>query len=395
MDNELQQLIIERIQREGPITFAEYMRMALYEPGYGYYVTGPSKVGWEGDYYTSTDISTFFANCMGRQLQHFWQKLGRPVNFIVLEQGAGRGHLAQGIRAWAEQEAPEFNVALDYRAEDIHAGQNAIVGVGIAPPHPGGAINPAPTDPHSTGSLHSSTLHNPQSLSTLSVILSNELIDAFPVHIVETQGKRLYELFVGVQQGHLYELLAEPSTSEVANYLDRYKIPWHSFGDGWRAEINLDVLRWIERVARLIRRGFILTIDYGDKAKSLYTCHRRRGTLACYTHHHMNEHPLMHPGQQDITAHVNFSALIDEGRRHGLRLSTFTTQRLWLEGLGIYEDLQRRRLNDFSEADTERATDRGQVALLRWYNLRQRVLALTDPSGMGNFKVLLQSRLRA
>ena len=409
MGNELQQLIIERIQREGPITFAEYMRMALYEPGYGYYVTGPSKVGWEGDYYTSTDVSTFFANCMGRQLQHLWQKLGRPVNFIVLEQGAGRGHLAQGIRTWTEQETPEFNAALDYRTEDIHAGQNAIVGAGITPPHPVGAINRntcppgrAPclgdrysTDSIPTGSFHLSILHNPQSLTTPSVILSNELIDAFPVHLVETRGKWLYEVYVGVQQGRLYELLAEPSTTEVATYLDRYKIPWPSFGDGWRAEINLDALCWIERVAQIIRRGFVLTIDYGDKAKPLYTRHRRRGTLACYAHHRMHDHPLMHPGQQDITAHVNFSALIHEGRLHGLHLSTFTTQRLWLEGLGIYEDLQRRRLNEFSEADTERATDRGQVALLQWYNLRQRVLALTDPAGMGNFKVLLQSRMRA
>jgi len=357
MANELQQLIIERIQREGPITFAEYMRMALYEPGYGYYVTGPARVGWEGDYYTSTDISAFFANCMGRQLQRLWQKLGRPTSFIILEQGAGRGHLAQGIRGWAARHAPELNTALDYRTEDIHAGQNSIVG------------------------------HPP------SVILSNELIDAFPVHLVETLGKRLYEIFVDVHEGRLYEILAEPSTAEVAIYLDKYKIPWHSFGDGWRAEINLDAFRWIERASQLIACGFILTIDYGDKAKALYTRHRRRGTLTCYSHHHVNEHPLMYPGQQDITAHVNFSALIDEGRRHGLRLSAFTTQRLWLEGLGIYEDLQQRRLNEFSEADTERATDRGQVALLRWYNLRQRVLALTDPAGMGNFKVLIQSRM--
>ena len=229
---------------------------------------------------------------------------------------------------------------------------------------------------------------------TPSVILSNELIDAFPVHLVETLDKRLYEIFVDVLEGRLYEVLAEPSTADVATYLDRYRIPWRNFGDGWRAEINLDALRWIERASRLIARGFILTIDYGDKAKALYTRHRRCGTLTCYSHHRMNEHPLIHPGQQDITAHVNFSALIDEGRRHSLRLSAFTTQRLWLEGLGIYEDLQQRRLNEFSEADTERATDRGQVALLRWYNLRQQVFALTDRAGMGNFKVLLQSRMR-
>ncbi|HET8853966.1 MAG TPA: SAM-dependent methyltransferase, partial [Ktedonobacteraceae bacterium] len=228
MANELQQLIIERIQREGPITFAEYMRMALYEPGYGYYVTGPARGGWEGDYYTSTDISAFFANCMGRQLQHMWQKLGRPASFIILEQGAGRGHLAQGLRGWAAQHAPEFNTALDYRTEDIHAGQNSIVGAGTAPPHPVGAINRAPTDLHPIGAINRAPTdshptgavnHEPclgdryptDNAHPPSVILSNELIDAFPVHLVETLGKRLYEIFVDVHEGRLFEVLAEPT----------------------------------------------------------------------------------------------------------------------------------------------------------------------------------------
>ncbi len=352
------QLIIERIQREGPITFAEYMRMALYEPGYGYYVTRADRIGWEGaDYYTSTDVSPFFANCTGRQLSQMWEKLGHPAPFIVLEQGAGRGHLAQGVRAWASQEAPDFNAALDYRTEDILDAQVDNVGASIP-----------------------------------SVILSNELIDAFPVHLVEIRNERLYEIYVDVQDGRLYEMLDEPSSPEVANYLDSYRIPWQSFGDGWRAEINLDALRWMERTANLLRRGFILAIDYGDKARALYTRYRRRGTLACYYNHQMNERPLAHPGEQDITAHVNFSALINEGRRQGLRLSKFTTQHLWLQEFGIYEELQRLRASEFAEADSERATDRGQVALLKWYNLQQRVAALTDPAGMGNFKVLILRR---
>ncbi len=371
----LQQLITERIEREGPITFADYMRMALYEPGRGYYVTGQARIGWEGDYYTNTDVSILFASCMGRQLLQMWQKLGQPARFIVLEQGAGRGNLAQEVRSWAAQEAPAFNAALDYRTEDVSTGQDVVAG------SPQGCA------------IEKQSAQSTVSVPLMpSVILANELVDAFPVHIVETRGSRLHELFVDVQQGRLCEVLAEPSTEAVASYLDRYKIPWPRFGDGWRAEINLDALRWMERVAHLIRRGFILTIDYGDRARNLYTHYRRRGTLACYSRHQFNDRPLAHPGEQDITAHVNFSALIDAGRQHGLRLSTFTTQRLWLENLGIYNELERRRRSEFSEADTERSTDRGQVALLRWYNLRQRVAALTDPAGMGNFKVLILRR---
>ncbi len=363
----LHQLILERIQREGPITFADYMRMALYEPGYGYYVSGEAKMGWEGDYYTSTDVSSFFARCMGRQLFQMWELLDHPAPFVVREQGAGRGDLAGGIQAWAAAEYPTFSEALDYRSEDINAGQDA---------------------------LSEHTDHP-------SVILSNELVDAFPVHIVELHDKRLYEVYVAVQQdGRFYELLDEPGSPEVANYLDSYKIPWTTFEDGWRAEINLDAVHWLALTTQRLlgsaqkrkRRGFLLAIDYGDRARELYTRYRPHGTLACYFQHQLTERPLVRPGEQDITAHVNFSALINEGRRQGLRLHAFTTQRQWLTEMGIYEELERTRARDFAIIDTARSSDRGQVALLQWYNLRQGVMALTDPVGMGNFKVLILKR---
>jgi len=226
-----------------------------------------------------------------------------------------------------------------------------------------------------------------------SVVLSNELVDAFPVHIVEKRGERLYEVFVDAQQdGRFCEVLDEPSSPDVAGYLDMYKIPWRMFEDGWRVEINLDALRWIQRTGGLMRSGFVLTIDYGDKAKALYTAWRKRGTLLCYYKHQANEKPLLHPGEQDITAHVNFSALIDEGRRLGMRLHRFTTQRLWLEGLGIQAELEHRYVNEFAEAEFARATDRGQVALLKWRDVRQRAAVLTDPGGMGDFKVLILRR---
>ena len=157
----LQQLIIERIHKEVPLTFAEYMRMALYEPPYGYYVSGSARMGWEGDYYTSTDVSTFFAHCLARQLYQWWQKLGQPSPFIVLEQGAGRGELAQQVQNWTKQEAPDFNAVLTYHIEDIRLGQDANA--------------PLPDAQKNAGMLP----------TTPSVILSNELIDAFPVHIVE------------------------------------------------------------------------------------------------------------------------------------------------------------------------------------------------------------------
>ena len=223
-------------------------------------------------------------------------------------------------------------------------------------------------------------------------MVSNELVDAFPVHVVEKRGERLYEVFVDVQEGRLGEVLDEPGTDGVAGYLDMYEIPWRTFEDGWRAESNLDALRWMQRTAGLVRRGFILTIDYGDKARALYTAWRKRGTLLCYYRHQANERSLLHPGEQDITAHVNFSSLIGEGRRLGMRLHLFTTQQRWLQHMGIEEELEHRRVTEFAEADTARATDRGQVALLKWRDLRQRAAVLTDPGGMGDFKVLIMRR---
>ncbi|HEX7736414.1 MAG TPA: SAM-dependent methyltransferase [Ktedonobacteraceae bacterium] len=356
----LQQLISERIQRAGPLTFAEYMRAALYEPGYGYYVTGPARMGWAGDYFTSSDVSALFANCLGRQLYQFWEKLKRPAPFLVLEQGAGRGHLAAGVRAWAESEAPDFMSALVYQSTDIRAGQDSLL---------------------------------PSDLPHVHALLSNELIDALPVHVVEARAGELHEVYVASIEGHLRELLAEPSSPEVANYLDQARIPWRTFPDGWRAEINLEADRWLEQTVNLLLpHGFILAIDYGEKARALYTRERRRGTLMCYYQHQSNERPLALPGEQDITAHVDFSALITHGRALGLRLHKYTTQRQWLEDRGLSAELESRRARDFAPAETNRASDQGQIALLGWYNLRQRAAILTDPSGMGNFKVLILRR---
>ncbi len=357
----LQQLLVERIQREGALPFAEYMRMALYEPNYGYYVTGPARMGWEGDYYTSTDVSALFAHCMARQLVQMWEQLGHPDPFLILEQGSGRGNLAKQVIEWTAQTHPALHDALVYQTEEIRVGTDATQG---------------------------------DAQKQVSVLLSNELIDAFPVHVVEKRDERLYEVFVDLHHGRLHEVLDEPVGTEVATYLDTYAIPWATYKDGWRAEINLDALRWIQHSAPLLTDsgGYLLAIDYGEQAYDLYTRERQCGTLACYFQHQLTQRPLVRPGEQDITAHVNFSALINEGQRQGLHLHEFTTQKAWLTAMGLNTEVERIRTTDFAAMDTERATDKGQIALLQWRTLRQRIAALTDMNGMGNFKVLIMRR---
>ncbi len=350
----LQAILHERIAAAGAITFAEYMDLALYHPQFGYYTSGKPKVGWTGDFFTSAHLHPLFGACIARQLMQMWETLKRPVPFLVLEEGAGQGVLAGHVQTFAREHLPALAEALRYQTVDV--GSSALV---------------------AEGSLH--------------VILSNELIDAFPVHVVEMQGGLMREVYVIERDGRLVEQLGEPSSAEVAGYLERFGLPWR--GGTWRAEINLRALAWMRDTAgRLARGGFVLTIDYGDTARRLYSRVGPHGTLLCYYQHSINEEPLARPGQQDITAHVNFSALIDEGRCAGLRRSRFTTQRDFLLGWGIREEMEALRARQFGAADTARHTDQGQADLLRVYSLRNAVNALLDPTGLGGFRVLVQRK---
>jgi SAM-dependent MidA family methyltransferase len=300
------------------------------------------------------------------------------------------------VRSWASQEAAEFEAALVYHTADIYGGKDALNLHAMTTVQVGRA-----TDRHEAQDRRGlEDRREARSLQRPHVILANELVDAFPVHVVEKREEALYEIYVGIREGKLYEVLREIDNEEVASYLDNYKIPWRTYEDGWRAEINLDAIRWMEQVVRLLlgpnprrkRRGFLLTVDYGDIARELYTPYRRHGTLASYFKHQFTEQPLARPGAQDLTAHVNFTALVRAGRQHGLRLGVLTTQRQWLTDLKIYEELEQVRRDEFAILDQARASDEGQVALLRWYDLRQRVMALTARGGMGDFKVLVMKR---
>ncbi len=354
----LEALILEQIRAAGALTFAEYMDLALYHPQLGYYTSGAPKVGWTGDFFTSAHLHPLFGACLARQLHQMWEALQRPQPFLVVEEGAAQGLLARHIESAARQTAPALAEALRYQTVEVgRRGEEA-----TAAPH---------------------------------VILSNELIDAFPVHVVESSQGALQEVYVTEQGGQLIEQVRRPSSDALVAYLDRFRVDWRRFGAHypWRAEINLRALDWMRATAaRVAPGGFVLTIDYGDTARRLYTSRRRRGTLLCYYRHTTNEEPLARPGQQDITAHVNFSALIEEGRRAGLRLSRFTTQRAFLLGWGIREDVEALRATRYAAADSERHTDQGQADLLRYYSQRNAVNALLDPNGLGGFRVLMQRK---
>jgi SAM-dependent MidA family methyltransferase len=393
----LGEVIREEILARGPMTFARYMELALYHPALGYYfggAEGREPLGWSGDYFTSGDVSPLWGWAMARQLRRMWESLERPDPFTVVEPGGGRGLLARDVWRYALSEghgeghdwagtlryvvldqAPEGSALRVARQERI-ARELALLNT------PDGAVRWAASwDEAAPAPL-------------VGCVVSNELFDALPVHMVEARGVALLEVYVVVdpQTGALVEELGAPSSAAVAGYLDEYRIPWRNYGEGWRAEVCLAAGRELGQMASRLARGFLLTVDYGATARRLYTRDRRRGTLAVYARHQFLDRPLDAPGKRDLTAHVNFSALARAGTAAGLRVAEYTTQAAFLSGLGVREEIAARGAQLYPAADTERQTDRGQADLLRRRSFEAAASVLFDPRGLGGFRVLAQVR---
>lgn len=392
--DDLAAIIRDEIARTGPITFARFMALALYSPTLGYYAgggQGREPIGWEGDYFTSGDLHPLWGWCIARQLHQVWELLDRPPRFDVIEPGAGRGLLAREVWRYALTRAPEWVPSLHYTLADRAPVESPLRIAREA--RLTGELCALGAPEHATRWVSSLDEAFPQG-GIIGCVVSNELVDALPVHLVEKQGDTLAEVYVDLDTTveRLIERLGPPSSLAVADYLDAFGVPWRTYPDSWRSEVCLEAPAWMRQVATGLRRGIVLTLDYGDTARRLYTPLRRRGTLAAYFRHQLGENPLAHPGQQDLTAHVNFSALIQAGRAAGLRFVALTTQAAFLERLGIHEEAEALAARLFPYADSERQTSRGQLDYLRRASLRNAVATLLRPGGLGGFKVLLQHR---
>ncbi len=391
---QLDEIIAEEIRRDGPMTFARFMDLALYHPQLGYYSgggAGREPVGWAGDFFTSGDVSPLWGWALAKQLHQMWQTLGGPARFDVIEPGAGRGLLAASVWRYALALDERWAASLRYTLVDraapgspLRAARAARLAAELAAiPAPQGAVRWAPDLAHaaSDGPI-------------TGCVISNELLDALPVHRVETRGGKLHEVYVALEAetGRLVETLAEPSSERVASYLDRYRIPWRWYPDGWRAEVCPAAEDWTREVAATLGAGYVLSLDYGASARRLYTPDRRRGTLMAYAHHRLSERPLATPGQQDLTAHVNFSAVAKVSAEKGLSVVRYTSQAALLTGLGIREQAESLAARLYPYAESERHTDRGQADMLRRSALRNAVATLLNPHGLGGFRALIQGR---
>ncbi len=394
--NELGEIIRAEVRVSGPMTFARYMELALYHPALGYYAGGAEgrePLGWSGDYFTSGDVSPLWGWAMARRLRQMWETLGRPQPFTVVEPGGGRGLLARDV--WREalsaaQEDAAWMGALRYVLLDRAPAESAL----RAARQERLATELARLGTPVEGVRWAGTWEEAAPEPFVGCIVSNELFDALPVHVVEARGEALLEVYVAedARTGALVEELGAPSSAAVAGYLDGYRVPWRTYGDGWRAEVCLAAGQEVGAMAGRLARGFVLTIDYGATARRLYTRERRRGTLAVYAGHRFLERPLEAPGERDITAHGNFSALARAGSAAGLCVAEYTTQAALLTGLGAREEIAARAARRYPAAETERHTDRGQADLLRRRSFEAAAAVLFDPRGLGGFRVLTQQR---
>lgn len=372
-------LISQRIRESfcDRISFADYMELALYHPQYGYYATAPSKIGAQGDFFTSPHLGSEFGELIAEQLLQMWQLLEQPDSFTVVEMGAGQGLLASDILNYLAHRSPDLFKGLDYRIVERAPALIAEQQHQLRPLQERGAQI-------QWGDL---TAIAPESVT--GCFLSNELVDALPVHQVIVESGRLQEVYVtlakpAADDRPFTEVSGELSIPQLAEYFEQIGIDLTTprYPDRYQTEVNLAALDWMATVANRLLRGYVLTIDYGYPSDRYYNPVRSQGTLQCYYQHRHHSDPYRYVGQQDITAHVDFTSLQKQGERWGLDTLGFTKQGLFLMALGLGDRIA--ALSQSTATDTKTIQD----ILFR----RDALQRLVDPMGLGNFGVLIQSK---
>ncbi|OGR32968.1 MAG: hypothetical protein A2091_04205 [Desulfuromonadales bacterium GWD2_61_12] len=356
---QLEGIIRQRIAAEGGISFAEYMELCLYHAEYGYYTKARQRIGKSGDFFTSASVHEAFGRLVARQLAEMWENLGQGP-FIIAEQGGGEGDLCLDILRAAAEESPDFFRSLQYRMIEI-----------------------SPDNKKRQKSRLAKYRDKVQwcNLSALAgmqgCFLSNELVDAFPVELAVFQRGHWQQVFVSERDGVFVEELRPAATNEIALHFEWLGVEPTT---GNRIEVNLAARRWMHQVGKLLSRGYVLTIDYGYPAVELYAPWRRDGTLMCYHKHTANENPYSMPGCQDLTSHVDFTALQIAGDEVGLKRLFFGEQYRFLMGLGFVDALLLLQ---------SRATDEKSALALR---LTLKNLIMPEEGMGGTFKVLVQGK---
>lgn len=353
------------------ITFAQFMELALYHPELGYYATNRAEAGIQSDFFTSAHLGHDFGELLAVQFAEIWTQLGQPQPFTLVEMGAGQGLLVQDIVRYLHRHHFDCFEALEYIIIERSAGLVVAQQARLQ------------QLTQSWGKLHWRTWEQIPADSLVGCCFSNELVDAFPVHQVVAADGKLQEVYVvGDLGGEFAEVLGELSTSRLAEYFEQLGIDLLQppYAEGYRTEVNLAALDWLKTVAERIKQGYLITIDYGYKAERYYRPSRSQGTLQCYYQHRHHDNSYAAVGMQDITAHVDFTALERQGERAGLETVGLTQQGLFLMALGLGD-----RIAALSQPEPDVTA---QDILQR----RETLHALIDPAGLGSFNVLVQRK---
>ena len=376
--------IEQEIRERGPVPFSRYMEICLYDPTQGYYSRNAEQFGKAGDFYTASDVHAVFGRLLARQFQDMWRALNCPLQIEILELGPGRGLFARDVLDWSKKKFPDFFAALTYTLQEtspalrarlretlrehLNAGRAAVPEERPCLAHgfSGGyqTKNDQVPEGMPTGPCRTLTPETPV------IVFANEFFDALPVEILGTHGK----LHLEAENNRLREIWLPPSAEEL-EFLDRYGVHPEP---GERIEVSLPAQRWITQIAQSIQRGFLVIIDYGYTRNQQLAGHHR-GTLMAYRQHSASADPYQAPGEQDLTAHVNFTALADAAAQAGLQVQNLRTQSEFLMRIG--------EANQFADAFEEcrLPQERAKVGL--------QLKHLVTPAGMGEtFQVLVASR---
>ncbi len=381
----IQRIAARILERTPPqVPFADYMDWVLYDPDHGYYTARRPKIGVAGDFATSPHLGADFGELLAGQFHQLWQHLGSPPSFTLVEMGAGQGLIALDVLRYlhhqaqiAGQDHVDFWAALDY------------VIIEKAPIYIREQQVQLQRLPSALSKVRWATWDEVPPQSITGCFFSNELVDALPVHVIERQGARLQEVSVAVAKERserpFTEVLTDLSTPRILSYLADLAVDLTEPGypEGYRTEVNLAALDWLQTVSERLQRGYVLTVDYGYTARQYYSPSRSQGTLQCYRRHASHNDPYWSIGHQDITAHVNFTALEHYGQADGLISLGFTQQGLFLMALGLGDRL----VANNNPIDEPAAT--GLNDILR---RREALQALIHPMGLGGFGVLMQAK---
>jgi len=350
--------IRDEIVRDGPMPFVRFMELALYDPDGGYYRGSAARPGRAGDFLTAPELHPIFGQTLATAVDDIRIALGDPRPFTIREYGAGTGALARPLLAELRARAPDAD--LRYQPIEVDRRRLDDLATTLADAGLTDLLEPASTDPID------------------GIVLANEVLDALPVHRVRARGASLRELAVTTDaHGAFTEIEIEPSTPALAARLDAEGI---RLVDGQTAEICLDLDDWIATAAAGLRRGVLLLIDYGAPAAELYDPRRRPdGTLMSYLRHRVGADPYGHVGRQDLTAHVDLTAVERAAHTAGLTTLGITTQAEALMGLGIEERLRAVQADPGTTAEA-------------YLLLRAALMRLLDPSAMGRFRVMTFGR---